>query len=213
MKIIECEQGSDAWLQARKGHPSASNFDKIVTAAKCELSKQAEGYINDLIAETFVPDWNPMPRKTYWMERGTEMEPQARLAFQVKTGAVLKQVGFLLHDGGILGCSPDSLVMDGDTPVEGVEIKCPGPNTHVEYVRSGVLPDSYKLQVHGSLVVSGLPRWHFFSFYPGLQPFHIVVERDEFTDKVETALLKFSQSYQAAYKAALPLLQLPSNAE
>lgn len=208
MQIIQCKQGSPEWLAARKGKPSASRFKDIVTAVKCELSKSHDAYIDTLIAQTFVPDWDEMPFPTYWMKRGTEMEPQARLAFQVHTGAKLEQVGFVLHDNGILGCSPDSLIGSAAGYIEGLEIKCPAPNTHVAWVRAGGLPDEHKAQVHGSMIVTGLPVWHFWSYFPGMQPHHVIVHRDEYTEKMERALMEFCEIYRKAYTETRGKLEL-----
>lgn len=208
MTIFNCEQGTEEWLRLRAGRPTASNFDKIVTAAKCDLSKQAEGYMADLVAESYVPDWNPI-KPSYWMQRGTAMEPEARKAFKDELGLQdneLTQVGFILHAGGVLGCSPDSLILQDAKPVSGVEIKCPAPNTHVKWVMAGGVPDEHRLQVHGSLVVSGLDTWHFWSYYPGMKPHHVIVYRDEYTAKVEKALLQFAEDYRAYYGKARSLL-------
>lgn len=206
----DIEQGTPEWLALRKGKPTASVFSRIVTPAKLELAKGHDSLIDDLIAQTFVPDFDPVP-ETYWIKRGKEMEPQARLKFQILTGAKLEQVGFCLHPNGILGCSPDSLIASSEGYIEGAEIKCPAPNTHVAWMREGGLPEEHKLQVHGSMIVTGLPRWHFFSFFPGMQPLHVVVHRDQTTAKIETVLMQFCDIYQKAYNETVPKLRLTNN--
>lgn len=201
-------QGTPEWLAVRKGKPTASNFDKIVTAAKCELSKSADSYINDLIGEAFAPDFEPEFQGNWLTRRGNELEPQARLAFQVQTGLDVEQVGFVTHDNGILGCSPDALIKDGGKYVAGLEIKCPAPGTHVGYVRAGGLPDAYKQQVHGSMVVTGLRQWHFWSYFPGMQPHHVIVTWDDYTSKMQETLLKFCEQYREVYNSIVHKLQI-----
>lgn len=210
MKIhTDIAQGTPEWLAIRKGKPTASNFDKIVTAAKCELSKSADGFINDLIGETFAPDFEPEFQGNWLTRRGNELEPQARLAFQAHTALDVETVGFCVHDNGILGCSPDALIeMDGEY-VAGLEIKCPAPGTHVGYVRAGGLPDTYKQQVHGSMIVTGLSQWHFWSYFPGMQPHHVLVTWDDYTDKMQASLLKFCDLYRNAYNETVNKLKLP----
>ena len=44
-------QGTDEWIHARLGIPTASQFDKILTPAKMELSSQATDYMHKLLAE------------------------------------------------------------------------------------------------------------------------------------------------------------------
>lgn len=201
-------QGSAEWLALRMGRPTASRFDEIITAAKGDLSKSSESYINLLIGEMFVPDFE------YWAgnkftERGKELEGNALNAFIDATDYNIEIVGFCLADDGICGCSPDGLIIDAvGTPISGVEIKCPTPKEHVAYVRGGVLPDTYKQQVHGSMAVTGLDSWHFWSFFPGMQPLHVVVKRDDYTKKLEASLVKFVESYRAAKEEAFPKLKL-----
>ena len=202
----DIEQGTDEWKLLRKGKPTASNFSSIVTAAKCELSKSADGYINDLIGESFAPVFEPVFQGFWMTRRGTQLEPQARLMFEAHTGFKVEQVGFVLHDNEILGCSPDGLIADAGQYIAGLEIKCPSPGTHVSYVRAGIVPDEYKQQVHGSMIVTGLNQWHFWSYFPGMKPFHIVVIRDEYTEKMEKALLQFCDRYKEVYQKTVPLL-------
>lgn len=203
-------QGSEQWHAVRRGRPTASNFDKIITARKGELSKGADAYISELIAECFVQDDERMP--TFWEQRGLELEPQARKAFTELTGLTIKPVGFVTRqeDNGveIVGCSPDALVMDGNVIISGLETKCPKASTHVQYMRDGILPEAYIQQVHGSMAITGFDHWHFFSFYPGFQPFHLRVERDDYTEKLSAALDEFIIMYQEARASVIPKLKV-----
>ncbi len=210
MKIWNYTQGSEEWLAIRRGRPTASRFSDIVTAAKCELSKSATGYIHELIAGTFVTDVSQDFLGTKWTDRGTELEPEARAAFSAATGLDVIEVGFITRADEVVGCSPDGLVIDPVTfeHIGGLEMKCPAPKKHVEIVAGGVLPLDFKQQVHGSLVITGLPVWHFWSYCPGMKPFHIAVYRDEYTAKMEAALDSFLIDYAAARRALIPKLKL-----
>lgn len=209
MKIYhDLEQGSDEWKLVRKGHPTASRFSDIITAAKGELSKSAQPYIRELIGESFCPDWEEWLGNKY-TDRGKETEPEAREAFSTILDApfAVKEVGFVLGDDLVCGCSPDGLIYEGEALVSGVEIKCPSPKVHVGYVLDGGLPSAYKQQVHGSMVVTGLTCWHFWSYFPGLRPHHIIVQRDDYTAKLQAALWEFVASYKAEYAKAVPQLK------
>ena len=188
-------QGSESWLAMRKGRPTASNFDKIITAAKGDLSKQRFDYMAALISECFCPEFVTWTGN-FATDRGNELEPEARQAFMDHTGLNVVQVGFCTQDNGVVGCSPDALIVnDAGDYIAGVELKCPFPATHVKYVADGVLPDDYKQQVHGSMAVTGLNEWHFWSYFPGMKPFYLKVERDAYTAKVESALEQFMIEY------------------
>src|SRR5690606_22020949 len=114
-------------------------------------------------------------------------------------GYKLQQVGFCTRMDEIVGCSPDSLILDDSgNYIAGLEIKCPAPATHVGYVLDDQLPDEYKQQVHGGMAVTGLNEWHFWSYFPGMQPFHKVVRRDAYTEKLSAALDEFVILYQKA---------------
>ncbi len=205
MKIYkDIVQGSDEWLAIRKGRPTASRFSDIITATGLP-SKSVEPYIRELIAECFCPDFSAWAGSIY-TDRGVAMEPEAREAFSKETGLMVEQVGFVLSDDGVCGCSPDSLI---EGHKAGLEIKCPTPKAHVGYVLDGVLPSDYRQQVHGSMAITGLKEWHFWSYFPGMKPLHLIVKRDGYTDKVEAALADFIIRYKAAMTAAIPKLQLP----
>jgi len=211
MKVFaDIIQGAEEWKLIRKGKPTASRFSDIITAAKGDLSKSAEGYIRELIGECFVPDFE------YWAgnaftERGTLLEPEAREAFVAESSRPVVEVGFVLAEDGICGCSPDGLIVGSSGEyVAGLEIKCPTPKEHIGYVLDGVLPDRYRQQVHGSMAVTGLNEWHFWSYFPGLKPLHALVQRDDYTAKIEKALASFVEQYRAAMSVAKSKLQIPA---
>ena len=175
MIILECEQNSDEWAQARVGMPSASVFDKLITS-KGAASTSKQKLLYQLAGEKIIG----AKEEGYTngaMQRGIEMEPEARALFVLMTGLKVNEVGMCYFDERKdRSCSPDGLIVEEP---EGLEIKCPSLAVHVSYLIDGKLPTAYLQQVQGSMYITGLDRWHFFSYYPGMKPFHIVVERDE----------------------------------
>jgi hypothetical protein len=210
MKVIEnVIQGSEQWFALRRGRPTASNFNRILTPKKVELAAARWSYMDELISECYFPELNVF-EGNFWTDRGEELEPIARAKFSEMTGLTVKQVGFITRDDEIVGCSPDGLIVDESGKwLSGLEMKCPAPKTHVQYVREGELPDTYKAQVHGSMAVTGLNTWHFFSYCPRLQPFHLVVERDAYTERLSKALDEFLIEYQGVLSEVRPKLSLP----
>jgi hypothetical protein len=184
MRIIECEQGSPEWLLARLGVPSASSYSKLITTTG-RASAQADAYINQLVAErltgepTFFQVTDPM-------QRGMDLEPFARHAYEMETGNLVIQVGFLMHDTLEAGASPDGLIGENG----GLEIKCPSGHTHVEYLRDNVLPTKYFQQAQGCLWISGRDWWDFMSYHPRMEPLIVRVFRDEqFIKALECAVI------------------------
>ena len=173
MRCIDCEQGSDEWIYARLGIPSASMYGKIITT-QGKWSTQADTYINQLVAEKLTREQTPFYQNEH-MARGTELEPDARKMYEFIKDVEVQEVGFCLHDTLEAGASPDGLIGEDG----GLEIKCPAPATHVEYLRGGKLPSKYKQQVMGCLWITGREWWDFMSYHPSMKPLIVRVERDE----------------------------------
>lgn len=173
MKILQADQGTQEWLEARLGRPSASQFCKLVTTAG-KPSASADDYISELIAERITGEREPI-YVNEWMQRGTELEPEARATYEFIHGVDVEEVGFILDDSGEFGCSPDGLVGEDG----GVEFKCPSPKNHIAWSRKGVCPSKHYAQVQGCLYITGRKWWDFMSYHPEMKPFIVRVERDE----------------------------------
>ena len=172
-RIIDCEQGSQEWLDHRCGVITASNFSKIFTGAG-KLSSQADSLINTLVAEKITGK----PAETYKseaMQRGNDLEPEARDMFELDTGLRCETVGLVKVDDYEIGCSPDALIGDDC----GLEIKCPSASTMIAYKRFGKLPPEYVQQVQGCMWVTGRSSWWFYAYHPDMSPFVLHVERDD----------------------------------
>ena len=177
---IECGgQGTEEWLKARLGVPSASNFSKVVTT-KGQRSTSFMGYVNALIAEKLTGDPTYV-KITEPMERGTSLEDEARAMYQLINDIDVRQVDFIKHPNMEVGCSPDGLIdVKCDRGlIGGLEIKCPLQGTHVEYLRAGKVPSKYMLQVQGCMFVTGRGYWDFMSYHPKMKPLIVRTYRDD----------------------------------
>lgn len=177
LEIIDCVQGTQEWLDHRKGLITASDFAKVVNSkgflsdskSMTALSYNvASGYfLTSAIPSVSSPDMN----------RGNELEPFAREAYEQATLQEVKEIGMFKF--GCLGYSPDGLINDDGL----IEIKCPKHNTHTEYLYSQSLPLQYKAQVLGGLAITGRKYCDFISYHPdfsdNLKMMIIRVERDE----------------------------------
>lgn len=194
VQIFDCQQTGPEWWLVRRGIPTASNFGRILTPAKGELSKQADDYIAELIADRAalqppISTDHPMSRD---MANGVNMEPEARRWYSMNGDVDVRQVGFCLTGDGRFGCSPDGLV-GGDG---GLELKCPSLKTQVRYLLDNdALMHDYRCQVHGSLIVTGRDWWDLVSYAPGLPPVLIRVTPDGFTAKLRAGLDAFHERY------------------
>ena len=194
---VKCEQQSPEWFAARTGVASTSNFDRIITASG-KPSSQADAYMYELAAE-YITGEKKSIRPTYWMERGTSMEPQARAMFELETDKTVEQIGFIYKDRKkLVGCSPDGLV-DSD----GLEIKCPAPITHVSYLLQDGCPKEYLPQVQGAMWITGLHHWYFVSFHPDYPIKIEYIERDqEWMKALDAVVPPFLKKLEAYRKSA-----------
>lgn len=164
----EVEQGSEEWINLRLGVPTASNFALIMADAKDgEASKTRTRYMRMLAGEILTG--RPAEGKiiTAAMQRGRDMEPEARQHYLDRHFVDLRQVGFIrrrLPSGRFAGCSPDALIGDR----KALEIKTMEPSLLIERLEKGAgMPPEHKAQVQGTLWVADLEEVDLLLFYSG----------------------------------------------
>lgn len=222
----DCPQQSDLWWTVRRGVPTASRFNQIITAARADSSSQAEDYACELVGDLVCQSPNYFTQKghpvnTFAVQNGIDQEPLARRWYSMESGLDVQEVGFCLNDDMTLGCSPDGLIglqhgqaPDGEwngvpfykaTCEGGLELKVPLPATQAKYLMrghentSGSLLRDYIQQVHGQLIVTGAKWVELCSFSGGhLDSIRIRVEPNEYTEKVRAALKTFLDLYATA---------------
>ena len=186
MIILDCEQGSQAWIDARLGIPTASEFSRIVTPTG-RASTAAEGYTAELLAEWAlgypIKDFGGNPNT----DRGKALEPDARAYYALQTDLDPVTVGFVYRDEHKhVGGSPDALVGAGGC----LELKCPRADTHLLWLARDTLPKDHFAQVQGHLWVTGCAWCDFMSYHPDLPPLLVRRYPDD--------------SYQAALDKIMP---------
>ena len=182
MRISQSIQGTTDWLIQRIGVVTASNFSKVFTTAG-KLSTSRDGLINQLIAENLLQK----PTETFKsdaMQRGNDLEPEARALAELMLGVDIEEYGLIKMDDYEIGCSSDGLWDD-----TGIEVKCPNASTHISYLRKGKLPTTYVQQVQGTMLVLDLSEYWFLSYHPELEPLLIKVKRDDKLLKLAEPLL------------------------
>jgi hypothetical protein len=119
------------------------------------------------------------------MRQGIEREPSARDAHMARTGAWVKQVGFIRHDNIECGASPDGLIDDDGA----LEIKCPELATHLAYLRLKAEPPEYTAQIQGVMWIAERAWCDFVSFNPDFPPhLQLIVRRVQRDEKYIAAL-------------------------
>jgi len=144
--IHTMEQGSEEWLEVRLGKMTSSMFKTVLAKGQ---GKTRRKYMSQICSErcTGLPSANYTNAAMDW---GTEHEAEAVARYEKDRKCVVGTVGFVeLSDW--IGGSPDGLV--GDDGI--IEVKCPNSATHYDYMRTGKVDSTYRLQIQGNLWVTG----------------------------------------------------------
>lgn len=142
MKTHNCEQRSDEWFEVKRFSMGASHAQAI---ASC--GKGLESYILEMMSEAY----STAPKDNYTnahIERGNELEAQARAIYELETNSKVVQVGFVSIDDYV-GCSPDGLVGDDGL----IEIKCPSDKVYFQYLLDCKIDTGYYWQMQMQMLV------------------------------------------------------------
>lgn len=196
---LDYEQGTEEWLAARCGIPTATGISNIVTPTG-KKSGSYLPYLAELIAESI--EGLKENYKSEDMARGNELEPFARAAYEFETGNTVVQVGgvYLNADKDLM-ISPDGLIPNLR---KGLEIKCPQMKTHIKYLLQGGVPQEYLIQVQSALWVTSYETWDFVSYCPEYykQPCYLfTAQRDPILMKAFDKLIPEFIKTLKAYKS------------
>lgn len=177
MKLHNVAQGTPEWLTLRLGKLTASTAQAIASNGKgletLALEKVAE-LLTGKLPEQF---------ETEDIKRGKELEPMARNSYELETGNVVKEIGFVeLNE--FVGASPDGYVgTDGL-----VEFKCPKDRVFLEFMYYKKIDTKYEWQMQMQMWVCEREFVDFVLFNPNF-PKPIIITR-VMRDEVKIAKIK-----------------------
>ena len=179
-------QGSDEWKILRCTRFTASTMGALF------MTPSTAGYndaINNIVYGRLTGNSNES-FTSYWMTRGIELEPEARIDFERKNFQKVNQTGFVELDEW-QGCSPDGLINKDGL----LQIKCPAPNTMIMYHKKQNGSKKYYYQLQAEMYVTGRDYNIFYCYHPEIREYVEVVNRDEKTikemkDKIELAKIE-----------------------
>jgi len=190
------DQRSDEWFSARLGFATASRMNDALAGPDTAARRN---YLIQLVTERLTGQQQESYNSAA-MQRGVDLEPVARMAYESKNGFVDK-TGFHKHQSiEWFGASPDGLVGDDGL----VEIKCPNSTTHVDYILEGKVPTKYKRQMLAQLACTGRKWCDFVSFDDRL-PEHLQLfvvrfePKQEEIDKLQEGVIKFLNDVQQEF--------------
>jgi len=190
--MSEVEQGTPEWFAQRCGKATASRISDIVAKTKTGYSASRANYMAQLVVErmtqTVADSYSNVA-----MEWGTENEPFARAAYEVKTGNTVDQIGAIDHPTiPMSSASPDGLIGEDGC----LEIKCPNTSTHIDTLLGAEPVKKYYDQVQWQMRCTDRKWCDFVSFDPRmpahLQLFVKRIERnDVYIAELESEVIQF----------------------
>ena len=197
------EQRTKEWHLDRAGKFTGSRFVDVLARNK-RTGEPLKAYY-DLIWQVVAERFTGQPEdgvSGYALQWGIDVEPYAREAYELETGNMVEETGFVVHpDFPFAGASPDGLIgLDG-----GLEMKCPKSRTvHLERFLNGI-PEEYIPQIQGCLWVTGRNWWDFVSYDPRMPESHrllrITVHRDQaFIENLQKAVIEAEEKVQSLYE-------------
>jgi putative phage-type endonuclease len=173
--LEELEQGTEEWMDQRRGLVTASVVGKLLTPTLKVADNDVSRGLTATLAAERITGWTEDTPMTPDMWRGVEHEPYARDLY-AEHYAPVEVVGFMRRDeeGWTLGYSPDGLVGDDGL----IEIKCPKAKTHLRTILADEVPAYYMPQLQAGLLVSGRKWIDFVSFVAGMPLYRKRVEPD-----------------------------------
>ena len=208
MIILDVEQGSDEWLEARLGLPTASEMHCLLADGRvCKPFGQGVlTYLDTLVAERFTGQAASAFVGNAHTERGHAVEPIAVQAYIDSGHASAMDVieaGIMLAKG--VGASPDRLIgTDG-----GLEIKSKEAKGMVTLLRNSKVDKAHITQVQINMWVSDRSWWDYFVYCDGLPPFHQRFEPDleihaKLDERVPLFLALLDELEQALITGVMP---------
>ena len=192
--LVNLEQGSDEWKQARLGHVTASCVADVMAKGKGgQEAITRKKYKMRLVAERVTGQGQDSFTSSA-MEWGVMQEPFARQQYEVSHETFVEKTGFWKHPiYDWVGVSPDGLVGDDGL----IEIKCPNSTTHLDYLIANQVPTEYYKQMQCQMWVTNRKWCDFVSYDPRIRSDKnkLFVKRcvrdDVFIAEMEAEVLKF----------------------
>ena len=165
MKIHKIKQLSPEWFEIRKGKMTASHAQAIGNG-KTGL----DSYVLQVMSDYF----EITPEEKYTnaqMERGIELECQARGIYEMTNKVKVEEVGFIERDE-YSGCSPDGLIGEDG----GLEIKCHNNLKHFKLLLNKKIETGYIWQIQMNLFITGREWWDYMAYNPNFKE-SVFIER------------------------------------
>jgi hypothetical protein len=198
--IVECEQRSPEWFQARRGRVTGSEADAMLAQGRTKGSESVQRKklryrkaLERLTGRSFEKEF-----QSDAMAVGIEREPLAFGAYEAAKSVLLDRAGFCAHNELRIGCSVDGYYGD----FEGlVSIKCPEWHTHADTLRAKTIDLGYMRQIIHEQYVTGAEWTDFVSFNP------------DFPERLQLAIIRVPRNADAMIQHCAEVLRFLNEVE
>ena len=161
-------QRSPEWHQLRSGRVNGSTAkDVVAKIAKGEAAARRDLRVQLALETVLGTSCEDSTYVNSDMQRGIDLEAEARAAYEMQTGHIVRECGYLSSNTRRIGLSPDGVVGD----FEGlVEIKVPRSATHWGYLEAGGTGLHQAQLTHALLLCHDVPWIDFVSYDPRFPP-------------------------------------------
>jgi hypothetical protein len=203
----DVEQRTDAWHALRAARVNGSTARAVLAkVGKGEAAARRDLRVQLALETVLETSLDERGFVSFDMERGSAFEPEGRTAYEMATGRVVREVGFISSTRQPIGYSPDGVIGDyGD--YEGLlELKVPRSATHWGYLQDGGTGPHSPQLLHALHVCHDVPWIDFVSydprFPPGLQLVitHVtraVLDLDGYATALDTFLVEVDETAAA----------------
>jgi hypothetical protein len=201
MEILNVEQGSQEWLEARQGCITGTKLKEIMGTpypARAPTEKAVDKIMMTAVWGLLWEEFAEVPEiyVNSAMQRGTDLEPIAIAKYEELTGQKVDTIWFVkINEWHWL--SPDGLIAHDRKNTEHfnkwVEVKCPGGKNFVKCVIENSLPEEYVWQiVNYFLVVPTMEELDFIMFNPDFyiteKQMHVInIKREDMQELITRA--------------------------
>lgn len=136
MKIINCEQRSNEWHEARLGVLTGTGLKKILGTPKVR-----DNYFYEILAERLSTE---AEQEESDLARGIRCEDEAITAYEAQKKVKIERIGLCVSDiSKWIGNSPDGIIKANGKYTKAIEVKCLSSANHIKTYLTQQIPEEY----------------------------------------------------------------------
>lgn len=194
--IKDIEQQSDEWFDLRIGSVGGSSINSVLARGE---GKSRKTLLYKLAGE-ILAGRKLSGYRSAAMQRGNELEADARRCYEFLTGNTVEQIALIQADTPLVHYSPDGLIGEDG----GLELKLMEPHIYIELIDTKKISLAYMRQVNHFFWVSGRDYMDFAAYCPEIESRPMWIQRQtpdaKIQEQINTELPVFLAELEAMVK-------------